>query len=240
MAYDLQKFREGCRELKLQLNEEQEAQFISYFEAMIEKNQVMNLTSITGFEEVIIKHFLDSLSLVKILDTKTVSSIIDVGTGAGFPGIPLKIAFPFLKVTLLDSLNKRVQFLNETCEMLGLKDIKGFHGRAEDFGRNKEFREKYDVCVSRAVSNLATLSEYCLPFVKTGGAFIPYKSGQIEEEVEAAGKAIYLLGGKLDHMVKFTLPESDIERSLLLIKKVRNTAGKYPRKAGTPLKEPLG
>ena len=173
------KMEEGVKTLGLQLSEKQLEQFYDYFQFLVEKNKVMNLTAITEEDAVITKHFCDSLCLVKSFNNieKTVS-LIDVGTGAGFPGIPLKIAFPHLEVTLLDSLNKRIRFLEEVCERLGLENVTCVHARAEDGGRNKDYREKFDLCVSRAVANLSSLSEYCMPFVKVGGYFIPYKSGE--------------------------------------------------------------
>ena len=201
----------------------------------------MNLTAITEFNEVMKKHFIDSLSLIRAVPDINVKaySLIDVGTGAGFPGIPLKIMFPSLKVVLLDSLNKRISFLNEVINKLGLTDIEAFHGRAEDFAKQKEYREHFDICVSRAVANLSTLSEYCLPFVKKGGFFISYKSDKITEEFEHAGQAIKILGGIYQDQKEFYLPGSDICRNLFMIKKVNTTPEKYPRKAGLPSKEPI-
>jgi len=185
------------------------------------------------------KHFVDSISLCKAYDVSQKKTVIDVGTGAGFPGLALKIAFPNLQVTLLDSLNKRINFLNEVISVLGLTGVETIHGRAEDYAKPGKCREKYDLCVSRAVANLSTLSEYCLPFVKVGGKFISYKSEKITEEMNAAQHAVKILGGKMDGQVEFTLPDSDIYRNLFIITKEKSTPAKYPRKAGLPSKEPL-
>lgn len=239
MAYDLTILEEGCKELGITLDENQKKQFTDFYEYLVEKNKVMNLTGITEFQEVLIKHFLDSLACVKAVDMSRIKRIMDIGTGAGFPGVPLKIAFPHLEACLLDSLKKRVNFLEETFQMLKLENITAIHGRAEEYAKNKQYRETYDICVSRAVSNLATLSEYCLPYVKTGGYFISYKSGTVQEEVEQAQKAVKILGGKIQDVVYFQLPDSEIQRSLVVIEKIKATPGRYPRKAGTPLKEPL-
>ena len=211
----------------------------------------MNLTAITEEGDVVAKHFCDSLCLVKAYhelldresegeakDMKTVS-VIDVGTGAGFPGIPLKIAFPQIKLTLLDSLNKRVKFLEQVCRELELENVQCIHGRAEDAGRMKEHREQYDLAVSRAVANLASLSEYCIPFVKRNGYFVSYKSGSSDEEIQQAEKAVNILGGKIEKTDKFLLPETDMGRALVNIKKIKITPAKYPRKAGMPSREPL-
>lgn len=214
-------------------------QFDRYYELLIEWNKVMNLTGITEYEDVVMKHFIDSLSIVHALDPMTIQTVIDVGTGAGFPGIPLKIAYPHLKITLLDSLNKRIRFLNTVIGELELDQIHTIHGRAEDFAKQAAYREQYDVCVSRAVANLATLSEYCLPYVRVGGYFIPYKSGEILTELDDSQTAIGLLGGKYDRTCKFLLPGTDISRSLVIINKEKKTSKKYPRKAGLPAKEPL-
>lgn len=232
-------FRKKAEELGITLTLEMQEKFDAYYELLVEWNKVMNLTGITEYEEVNEKHFLDSLALVKAERMENISSVIDIGTGAGFPGIPLKIVFPHLKVTLLDSLNKRIKFLNEVIEKLNLKDIETIHGRAEDFAKQKGYREEYDICVSRAVANLSTLSEYCLPYVKKGGSFISYKSGEVDEEIKASQKAVKILGGSVENVVKFTLPGSDIGRSFVKIKKLENTPKKYPRKAGLPAKEPL-
>ena len=200
----------------------------------------MNLTAITVFEEVLDKHFLDSISLARYVDLTKPVSIIDLGTGAGFPGMPLKIMFPNLKVTLADSLNKRILFLNEVIGELGLTDIQTVHARAEDLARDPDYREQYDYCVSRAVANLSSLSEYCLPFVRIGGAFISYKSGEIEDELTAAKKAIFLLGGQFDRVIPFQLDGTDLNRSFVVIRKEKKTAKTYPRKSGVPTKKPLG
>lgn len=239
MAYDLTILEEGCRELGITLDEIKKKQFTDFYEYLVEKNKVMNLTGITEFQEVLVKHFLDSLACVKAVDMSRIKRIMDIGTGAGFPGVPLKIAFPHLEACLLDSLKKRVNFLEETFQMLKLENITVIHGRAEEYAKNKQYRETYDLCVSRAVSNLATLSEYCLPYVKTGGYFISYKSGTVQEEAEQAQKAVKILGGKIQDVVYFQLPDSEIQRSLVVIEKIKATPGRYPRKAGTPLKEPL-
>lgn len=240
--YNLTQFRNDLAQLPVSLDKRQEEQFLLYYELLIQRNEVMNLTAITDFDDVLKKHFVDSLSLIRALPrlTQDSLSVIDIGTGAGFPGIPLKIAFPDLQVTLLDSLNKRVNFLNEVINKLGLRGIEAVHGRAEDFAKPFRFREKYDICVSRAVANLSTLSEYCLPFVKVGGKFISYKSEKGEEETAAAEKAIHLLGGQVQTKIDFFLPDSDIHRVLLVINKKAVTHKKYPRKAGLPAKEPIG
>lgn len=232
-------FDEKLKELGITLSETQQKQFYRYYELLVEWNKVMNLTGITEYEEVNEKHFIDSLSIVKVLDINDIHTVIDVGTGAGFPGIPLKIAFPHLKITLLDSLNKRIKYLDTVINELGLKDIHTIHGRAEEYARKEEYREKYDLAVSRAVANLSTLSEYCVPYVKVGGMFIPYKSGEIETEVKEAQTAIKVLGGKQTDIVKFTLPGSDINRSFIKIQKIKSTGKKFPRKAGLPAKEPI-
>ncbi len=219
------------------LSDSQADQFLQYYNMLIEKNKVMNLTAITDFEDVVEKHFLDSVSLNRVSDLSQKLSIMDLGTGAGFPGIPLKILYPQLNITLADSLNKRIGFLNEVIESLKLKDIESVHGRAEDLARNSFYREQYDVCVSRAVANLSVLAEYCLPFVKIGGTFVAYKSEQVENEITSAEKSIQILGGKLLKADKFHI--GDNSRSLLVIKKIKPTPKKYPRKAGTPSRKPL-
>lgn len=244
MNYDLTSFEKGLEQLSITLSGEQKQQFLTYYEYLVEKNKVMNLTAITEYEEVITKHFLDSLAVVKTSCFKPEKlagkRLIDIGTGAGFPGIPLKIAFPDLEILLLDSLNKRINFLNEVIEMLGLTKINTVHGRAEDYAKQKGYRESFDFCVSRAVANLSTLSEYCIPFVKQGGCFISYKSGSVDQELIQAEKAVKILGGQREEVVRFSLADTDMDRSFVVIRKAKPTPKKYPRKAGLPSKEPLG
>ncbi len=241
MSYDLTNFKHGLEELNVSLTDEQIQQFLQYYEMLVEKNKVMNLTGITEFEEVIQKHFLDSLSLIRVIPdlAERNLAIIDLGTGAGFPGIPLKIAFSNLEITLMDSLNKRINFLNEVIDALRLENVTAIHGRAEEMAANATYRQQYDLCVSRAVSNLAVLTEYCLPFVVKGGMFVSYKSADSDTEIQEAKKAISILGGKLEKVDKFELPDSDLGRAFVCIKKVKDTPRKYPRKAGTPAKLPL-
>lgn len=211
----------------------------TYYEMLVEKNKVMNLTAITEYKDVVIKHFADSAAIINAININNVENVIDIGTGAGFPGMVMKILFPHLKITLLDSLNKRINFLNEVIERLNLDRIKTIHGRAEDFAQDKLFREKYNLCVSRAVANLSTLSEYCIPFVAVNGYFVSYKSGECEEEVHNAGKAVHRLGAKVDKIVDFILPDTDINRKFIVIHKLSATPHIYPRKAGIPSKDPI-
>ena len=226
--------------LGLNLSDRQLGLFDQYFAFLVSENEKFNLTNITARDEVFKKHFIDSLSLFSYgLDLTQSYQVIDVGSGAGFPGIALKIAFPSLTITLLDSLYKRVSFLEELIALLNLSGIHAIHGRAEDLARSPSFRELYDFCVSRAVANLSTLSEYCLPFVKPGGLFIAYKSEDVADEINNAQNGISLLGGQVDKHISFTLPNSDITRSLVGIRKVSETPSKYPRRAGLPGKKPL-
>lgn len=233
-----------CNKINIEISDDQINCFEKYYELLIEKNKVMNLTAITDKEDVIVKHFIDSIALISYLTDKGINinnklKIIDIGTGAGFPGLPLKIMMPDVKFTLLDSLNKRVSFLNEVIDELKLKDIEALHGRAEDYASDNKYREKYDICVSRAVANLSTLSEYCIPFVKEDGFFISYKAGESEEEINNSKNAIKILGGKINKVEEFVLPGTDASRVFVFIRKQELTDKKYPRKAGVPAKKPL-
>ena len=236
---DYQILEQKLGELGIKQDQNQLERFHKFYQLLIEWNKVMNLTGITEYEDVVEKHFVDSLSIIKAIDLSGIHTVIDVGTGAGFPGIPLKIAFPHLRVVLLDSLNKRKKFLDEVISQLGLTEIRTIHGRAEEYARKEEYREQFDLCVSRAVANLSTLSEYCLPYIQVGGIFVPYKSGEIDDEVEQSKKAVRILGGNIKEVMKFELPGTDIHRSFVLIHKEQHTQKKYPRKAGIPAKEPL-
>ena len=231
---------DGCNELGISLTEEQTAQFVRYYELLHEKNKVMNLTAVTQWEEVQTRHFLDSLLICGAADiAEPGKKILDLGTGAGFPGIPLKIVYPELDIVLADSLNKRILFLNEVIEELRLNRISTVHGRAEDLGRNEEYREAFDLVVSRAVAGLSTLCEYCLPFVKKDGQFISYKATGIVEELSHAQKAVRILGGAKPEVVTLPLPCAQMDRAFVIIRKENHTPAKYPRKAGTPSRDPL-
>jgi 16S rRNA (guanine527-N7)-methyltransferase len=232
-------------EFGIELTDHQLEQFDTYFNLLIEWNKVMNLTAITDFDDVCKLHFVDSISGAKYFNFgERDFSLADIGTGAGFPAVPLKIVFPNLNITLIDSLNKRLNFLNEVIDKLKLNkqgSIKTLHGRAEDFcqGKNGTLRETFDIVVSRAVANMSTLSEYCLPYVKVGGTFIAYKGDKASEELDAAKSALHLLGGKLKSAEEFLLPNSDINRTICIVDKNEKTSSKYPRKAGVPSKQPL-
>lgn len=222
------------------ISEQQAEQFFRYYELLVEWNEKMNLTAITAFEDVVVKHFLDSVYGGQVYDFNAKDTVLDLGTGAGFPGIPLKILYPETTFVLMDSLQKRINFLNEVITQLGLEKITAVHGRAEEMARNKAYREQFDVCTSRAVANTSTLLEYCVPFLKVGGCFVAYKSGKFKEEMEGARKTLHLLQTEIETEKNFQLADTDMERTLVVFRKKGKTAAKYPRKAGMPSKQPLG
>lgn len=247
--FDDRIFLHGLKELGLEATPKQCEQFHQYYERMIEKNQVMNLTAITDYSEVVVKHWLDSLCIwkaaveipaIRALLESPETSLIDVGTGAGFPGIPIKIMFPQIHLTLLDSLNKRIGFLQDVVEELQLDHVSCIHGRAEELARKEAYRERYDLCVSRAVAKLASLAELCLPFVKQNGFFLPYKTEEAREEIERSDFATKALGGSRIQEIAFLVPESNYKRILPVIQKQIKTKPSYPRGGGKPLKSPLG
>lgn len=231
---------DGAKELGIELSSRQVEQFIKYKALLQEWNQKMNLTAIVEDKEVITKHFLDCMTINKAIKMGEQKTVIDIGTGAGFPGLVIKIAFPHLKVVLVDALKKRLNFLSAVISELELEQIECIHSRAEDLGKIKEYREKFDICASRAVANLAVLSEYTLPFVRVGGYLIALKGQKIEEEIEQGRRAIQILGGELEEVVYTGVPFTDLDHKIAKIKKVKVTSTKYPRKAGEPTKSPLG
>ena len=226
-----------AKKIDIMFDDKQLKQFYEYMNLLLEWNKKINLTAITEPEEVVLKHFIDSLTISKYIEENT--TLADVGTGAGFPGIPLKIYRPDLKITLVDSLNKRINFLNEVICLLNLKDISTVHSRIEDFGKNNQYREKFDYVTARAVANVSVLSEYLIPLSKVEGKCIYMKGSEIEEELNNGKNAINILGGKIEKVEEFKLPDSDILRNIIIINKMKNTPSKYPRKAGMPVKEPL-
>lgn len=232
-----EKMQGKSKNLEINFSVEQLEQFFEYMNLLIEWNEKMNLTAIIDPEEIILKHFIDSITILK--DIKNESKVVDVGTGAGFPGIPLSIMNSTLKITLVDSLNKRLIFLKEVVDRLKLNNIEIIHSRAEELGQNKKYREKFDIATSRAVANLSTLSEYLIPLVKIGGNVISMKAGEAQDEIEEAKNAIKILGGKIEKIEEFDLPQSDIGRTIITIKKENKTLDKYPRKPGIPAKEPI-
>ena len=233
----IEKMQEKSIFLNIHFSVKQTEQFFEDMNLLIEWNKKMNLTAIIEPEEIILKHFIDSMTILKNIENG--AKIVDVGTGAGFPGIPLSIMKSDLKITLVDSLNKRLIFLQEVVHKLQLKNVEIIHARAEEFGQNKKYRENFDIATSRAVANLATLSEYLIPLVKVGGKVVAMKASELQQEVEDAKKAINILGGKIEKIEEFNLPQSDIGRTIVTIKKEKQTPNKYPRKPGTPSKEPI-
>ena len=231
------KLEEKLKLIDINISETEIENFKIYMELLLEWNEKINLTAITNEDDMILKHFIDSLTIKKYISEN--EKIIDIGTGAGFPGIPLAIMNKNNEITLMDSLNKRIVFLNDVIDKLKLTNVKAIHSRAEELARNKTYREKYDVAVSRAVANLSTLVEYMLPFVSIGGKCICMKGPNIEEELKNAKNAIKELGGEIIKIENFKLPESDNERNIVIIKKIKETSSKYPRKSGTPSKEPI-
>lgn len=229
--------KNACDSVEMNFDEDKYNKFITYKNLLQEWNEKINLTAIVEPKEVILKHFIDSLTINKYL--KENATLADVGTGAGFPGIPLKILRPDIKITLVDSLNKRINFLNEVIEKLNLEDIVTVHSRIEDFGKNKSYREKFDYVTARAVANLAVLSEYLIPIAKIGGKCVCMKGSNVEEEITSGKNAINVLGGKIEKVDEFVLPDSDISRNVIILSKIKNTPARFPRKAGMPSKEPL-
>ncbi len=230
-------FKEYAKNLNIEINNEQIENFYQYMNLLLEWNQKMNLTAITDYKEIILKHFIDSLTIENNIEKG--SYLVDIGTGAGFPGIPLKIVRKDIKVVLVDSLNKRVQFLKEVIRKLGLNEIEAIHARAEEFGKNKKYRETFDISTSRAVANMSTLSEYMIPLVKVNGKCIYMKGKEIEKELEDAKNAIQILGGKIIERKEFKLIDDDINRNIIIVSKEKATPSKYPRKPGMPAKEPI-
>jgi 16S rRNA (guanine527-N7)-methyltransferase len=230
---------DSLKKLNIDYNELQVGKLSAYYDILMEWNCKMNLTSIISEEDVITKHFIDSLLVAKVIDLRKINSLIDIGTGAGFPAIPIKILFPHIQMTLIDALNKRINFLNHLCKEIELEGVECIHGRAEQYGQNPSYREQFDLSVSRAVSQLSVLSEYCIPFVNIDGYFISYKSIESTDEINLSKNAIHILGGHLEGVKEVTLPFTEITRSFAVIKKVKGTDDKYPRKEGKPSKKPL-
>jgi 16S rRNA (guanine527-N7)-methyltransferase len=230
---------DACNDIGTEFNEEKYSKFITYKNLIQEWNKKINLTAIDEDEEIIKKHFIDSIKVFKVDKVEKAERILDVGTGGGFPGVPMKIVNDKSKIVLLDSLNKRIKFLNEVIKELSLKNIDAIHGRAEDYAKQKEYREKFDVVVSRAVANMTVLCEFCIPYVKLGGYFVAMKGPSIEAELNEAKKAITVLGGKIENVANVNIEGSDLNHNLVVIKKIKHTPNKYPRKAGMVTKSPL-
>lgn len=231
--------KNACTNIDMQFNEEMYKKFIRYMENLKEWNEKINLTTITEDEEIIKKHFIDSIKIFSFRPLKNFKNVIDVGTGAGFPGLPMNILRPEMNITLLDSLNKRINFLDSVIDEINLENCTALHGRAEDYGKDKNYREKFDASVSRAVANLAVLSEYCLPFVKVGGYFLALKGPAVDEEIEEGKNAVKKLGGNIEDIIKVKIEESDLEHNIVVIRKINGTPVMYPRKAGTASKKPI-
>ncbi|HEY8892425.1 MAG TPA: 16S rRNA (guanine(527)-N(7))-methyltransferase RsmG [Clostridium sp.] len=230
---------EASNNVGLEFNEKKYDEFMRYKDLIKEWNEKINLTAIKEDEEIIKKHFIDSMKVFKFDQLKNAKSVIDIGTGGGFPGIPMKIIKPEINIVLLDSLNKRIKFLNEVIKDLQLENIKAIHGRAEDFAQEFQYREKFDIAVSRAVANLTVLSEFCIPYVKVGGYFVAMKGPAVEDEIKLSKNAIRMLGGKIEHIEKVYIEDSDLNHNLVIIKKIAGTQKKYPRKAGMVTRNPL-
>lgn len=229
----------ACSDVKLNFNEETYNKFMQYKDMIKYWNEKINLTAITEDEQMVKKHFIDCIKIFKFSPLKEAKNIIDIGTGAGFPGIPIKLVSSDTNVVLLDSLNKRINVLNEVINKLNLKDINTIHGRAEDFSRKVEYREKFDIAVSRAVANLSVLSELCIPYVKLGGYFIAMKGPSVEEELKEGKNSVSILGGKIEDIIKIEIEDSNLNHNLVVVRKIKNTPKAYPRKAGTAVKKPL-
>ncbi|MEB7773198.1 16S rRNA (guanine(527)-N(7))-methyltransferase RsmG [Kurthia gibsonii] len=234
-----EQFIQALKEQGIELSEKQIQQFRRYFEILVEWNEKMNLTAITDEPSVYLKHFYDSISASFHFDFTKVTTVCDVGAGAGFPSLPIKICYPHLHITIVDSLNKRIQFLNHLSDEIGLDYVEFVHARAEEFGQNPQYREKFELVTARAVARLSVLSELCLPLVKEGGQFLALKAASGDDELKDAKKAITVLGGKLVHHVAFELPVEESERTIYVFDKVKATPKKYPRKPGTPNKSPI-
>ncbi|MGV8145367.1 MAG: 16S rRNA (guanine(527)-N(7))-methyltransferase RsmG [Alkaliphilus sp.] len=230
---------DGCNKMGILISEEQIEKLIKFKKILLERNKTMNLTSIEEEKNFVVKHLLDSISCLTIDELKREQKVIDIGSGAGFPSIPLKIMLPEIRLTLLDSSNKKIGFLEETCESLEIVEVETIHGRAEDFGQNSGYRETYDLALARAVAPMNVLVEYCLPFLKIGGHFICQKGPQLEEEIKKAEKAIQLLGGEVKYIKRNSLPFDKLNHKIVVIKKVGKSPTKYPRKAGKPAKNPM-
>ncbi|RMC97760.1 16S rRNA (guanine(527)-N(7))-methyltransferase RsmG [Clostridium autoethanogenum] len=227
----------ACKDVGLEFDEKKYSKFIKYKDILKFWNNKINLTTIVEDEDIIKKHFIDCVKIFKFSPLRDISNVIDIGTGAGFPGIPMKIVNPQIEVVLLDSLNKRINFLNQVISDIELNDIKCIHGRAEDFSKDIEYREKFDAAVSRAVANLTVLSEFCIPYIKLGGYFVAMKGPSVEDEIKESKKAVSILGGKIEDIIK--IENDDLNHNLVVIKKIRRTPNMYPRKAGIVSKKPL-